>query len=413
VKVCVVGLGYIGLPTAVLLAQENEVVGYDIDLEIVTSLQNGRLPFGEPGLNELFDKVGERFRPSTEIVKSDVYLICVPTPIDEKSRVADLSHLRSALKSISPFLERGNLVIIESTIPPGISERLAIPILERTGIKAGDFHYAYCPERAIPGKTLEEMINNDRVIGAMDDVSGELAANLYGSFVKGDLLITRHRIAEFVKLMENTYRDVNIALANEFAEIAEASGVNVWEAIELANRHPRVDILRPGPGVGGHCIAVDPWFLTENSAISRMISLARDINDTMPNYVMQLIRELMKNGREMTITILGVAYKANVDDTRETPARKLIRLAENEGYKVKVHDPLVKSFEYDLLTLDEAVKDTDCMVLITDHQIFREIDPSNLIGLVRSPNILDCRNLLDEHAWRKAGFNFKALGIGH
>jgi UDP-N-acetyl-D-mannosaminuronic acid dehydrogenase len=412
VKVCVVGLGYIGLPTAVLLAQENEVFGYDNDLEIVHSLQNGKLPFNEPGLTELFNNVRERFKPSTQMVKSDVYLICVPTPIDEKSRVADLSYLHSALNSICPFLEKGNLVIIESTIPPGISERLAIPILERTGIKAGDFHYAYCPERAIPGKTLEEMINNDRVIGAMDEASGKLAANLYGSFVKGNLLITHQRTAEFVKLMENTYRDVNIALANEFAEIAEASGVNVWEAIELANRHPRVDILRPGPGVGGHCIAVDPWFLTEHYARSRMISLARDINDSMPNYVMQLIREMMNDGRELTITILGVAYKANVDDTRETPARKLIRLAQNEGYLIKVHDPYVKAFEYDLLDLNEAVRDTDCIVIITDHQAFKGIDPGDLIELVRSPNVLDCRNILDKETWEEAGFDIRTLGIG-
>lgn len=411
-KVCVLGLGYIGLPTALLLAQENEVIGVDVNMEVVSSLGRGKLPFTEPGLEDLYMNVKKNFSPSAKVFKSDAYLVCVPTPIDEKLKVADLSHVRSALKSICPVLERGNLVVVESTIPPGTSERLAIPMLEQTGITAGDFHYAYCPERAIPGKTLEEMISNDRVIGAMDDASGELAADLYGSFVKGDLIITRHRIAEFVKLMENTYRDVNIALANEFAEIAEASGVNVWEAIRLANRHPRVDILQPGPGVGGHCIAVDPWFLREHSATSRMISLARDINDSMPNYVMQLIRETVKNGREMTITILGVAYKANVDDIRGTPARKLIRLAENEGYKIKVHDPYVKSFEYDLLTLDDAVRDTDCIVIITDHQIFREIDPAGLIGIVRSPNVLDCRNILDKDTWKKAGFNFKTLGIG-
>ena len=411
-KVCVLGLGYIGLPTALLIAQENEVVGVDINEEVISSLKMGVLPFNEPGLKELYEAVKDKFNPSTEVVKSDAYLVCVPTPIDEKLRVADLSYVISALKSICPVLEKGDLVIVESTIPPGTSERLAIPILERTGVRAGDFHYAYCPERAIPGKTLEEMIHNDRVIGALNEHSGRIASNLYGSFVKGDLFITHHRTAEFVKLMENTYRDVNIALANEFAEIAEASGVNVWEAIELANRHPRVDILRPGPGVGGHCIAVDPWFLTEHYAISRMISLARDINDSMPNYVMQLIREMMNDGRELTITILGVAYKANVDDTRETPARKLIRLAQNEGYQIKVHDPNVKAFEYDLLDLEEAVRDTDCIVIITDHQVFKEIDPSGLIGLVRSPNVLDCRNVLDEEIWKEAGFNIRTLGIG-
>jgi UDP-N-acetyl-D-mannosaminuronic acid dehydrogenase len=212
--------------------------------------------------------------------------------------------------------------------------------------------------------------------------------------------------------MENTYRDVNIALANEFAQIAEESGINVWDAIDLANKHPRVNILKPGPGVGGHCIAVDPWFLTENSTKCRMVSLAREINDSMPNYVLQIARALLKNVRDPTITVFGVAYKGNVDDTRETPALKFIKLAENEGYTVKVHDPLVKRFEYKILSLEEAVRDSDCLVIIADHSKFKEIDPAEISKLMRRKNVVDSRNILDGGKWREAGFKVRVLGDG-
>ncbi|RLI80098.1 UDP-N-acetyl-D-mannosamine dehydrogenase, partial [Archaeoglobales archaeon] len=318
--------------------------------------------------------------------------------------------VRTAAEMIRPYLKRDGLVVLESTVPPGTSERLVIPILEKNGLNAGEFYFAHCPERAIPGRTIYEMIHNDRIIGGYDNKSAELARSLYASFVKGNIYLTDLKTAELVKLMENTYRDVNIALANEFAQIAEECGINVWEAIELANKHPRVNILRPGPGVGGHCIAVDPWFLTENSTKSKMILLAREINDSMPNYVLQIVRNLLKDVKEPTITIFGVAYKGNVDDTRETPALKFIKLAENEGYRVKCYDPYVKDFEYELFGLSEAVKDSDCIVLIADHDVFREIDPSKLE--MRNKNLVDTRNILDHEKWRRAGFKVKVLGDG-
>ena len=411
-KICVLGLGYIGLPTALLFAQKYEIIGVDIDEKVVEKINKGESPFDEPGLDDLFEKTKNNFVAKTEVEEADVFLIAVPTPLERAVKVADLKYVRSAAEMVYPYLNRGNLVILESTVPPGTSERLVIPILERSELKAGEFYFVHCPERAIPGNTVYEMIYNDRIIGGFDKKSGEFARDLYSSFVKGNLYLTDIRTAEFVKLMENTYRDISIALANEFAQIAEESGINVWEAIELANRHPRVNILKPGPGVGGHCIAIDPLFLTENSTKCRMISLAREINDSMPNYVLQIVRELLEDVKDPIITVFGVAYKGEVDDTRETPALKFIKLAENEGYNVKVHDPLVKSFEYEILGLEEAIRDSDCLVIITDHSKFREIDPGTISKLMRKKNVVDSRNILDWDKWEKAGFRVNVLGDG-
>ena len=411
-KICVLGLGYIGLPTALLFAQKYEVVGVDIDREVVKKINRGKVPFHEPGLASLFEKVKNNFVAKTEVEEADVFLIAVPTPLEKNVKVANLKYVRMAAEMICPYLDKDNLVILESTVPPGTSERLIIPILERSGLKAGEFYFAYCPERALPGNTIYEMIYNDRVIGILDETSGKLAKDLYSSFVRGNICLTDLRTAEFVKLMENIYRDVNIALANEFAQIAEESGINVWEAIELANKHPRVNILKPGPGVGGHCIAIDPWFLTESSTKSRMISLAREINDSMPNYVLQIVRKMVGNVKDPTITVFGVAYKGDVDDTRESPALKFIKLAENEGFRVKVYDPYVKNFEYEIMDYKDATKDSDCMVVITDHSVFKDINPEPISKLMRRKNVLDCRNILDRKKWKMFGFNVKVLGDG-
>ena len=270
-------------------------------------------------------------------------------------------------------------------------------------------HLVHCPEQAIPGNTIHEMIYNDRIIGSNENESGKRAKEIYSSFVKGNIYLTNLRTAEMVKIMENRFRDINIALANEFAEIAEESGVSIWAAIELANKHPRVNILKPGPGVGGHCIAIDPWFLVENSVRCRIVNLAREINESMPRHLLRLVKEL-GIGTHGTITVLGVAYKSDVDDTRETPALKFIKLVENEGYKVKVHDPYVKEFEYDILGLGEAVKDSDCLMIITDHSKFKEIDPEEISKTMRKKNVVDSRNILDKEIWKKAGFNVRVLG---
>lgn len=409
--ICVLGLGYIGFPTALLLAKSGHtVIGVDVNEKIVQSLNKGVSHIVEPGLDDLFEKAGRNFSAQTTVPEADVFLIAVPTPLDPSLRISDLKYVRSAATMILPHLRRGNLVILESTVPPRASERVVVPMLEKSGLKAGEFLYAHCPERAIPGKTLHEMVHNDRIIGGITFESVVAAKKIYASYVRGNIFTTDAKTAEFVKLVENTFRDVNIALANELSQIAEDYGINIWEVAELANKHPRVNLLKPGPGVGGHCIAVDPWFLTENSTNTGMIQLARDINDTMPNHVIQLVRSLLIGTSEPVITVFGVSYKGNIDDCRETPALKFIQLALNEGYQVKCYDPFVKNFAYDMYSMDEALEESDCIVLITDHDRFKNIDPAKLV--MRSRNLVDTRNLLDHERWRDAGFQVRVLGDG-
>ena len=403
-KICILGLGYIGLPTACLFANAGyEVIGVDVNQEKIGKLNQEKLPFEEKGLEELFENALPNMRFKTRPEAADVFLTAVSTPLDKEAKMADLRYVREATKSISNYIKVDSLVILESTVPPGTCERLILPMLKNKA------HLVHCPERAIPGNTIHEMIFNNRIIGSNENESGERAKEIYSSFVKGNIYLTNLRTAEMVKIMENTFRDINIALANEFAQIAEESGVSIWEAIELANKHPRVNILKPGPGVGGHCIAIDPWFLVENSVRSRIVNLAREINESMPRHVLRLVKEL-GIGTHSTITVFGVAYKSDVDDTRETPALKFIKLAENEGYNVKVHDPLVKIFEYAILGLEDAVEDSDCLVIITDHSKFKDIDPREISKLMRAKNVVDSRNILDKEIWKKAGFNVRVLG---
>jgi UDP-N-acetyl-D-mannosaminuronic acid dehydrogenase len=415
-KICVIGLGYIGLPTALLFATNGyDVVGVDINNDTVGNVNRKIMPFEEGGLEDLLIEAvdSRRFRASTTPENADVFVIAVPTPFDKENRMADMSYVIAATQSIVKFLKKDNLVILESTVPPGACEKCITPILEGSGLKViDDFYVAHCPERAIPGNTLYEMVNNDRMVGGIDIRSSELAKELYESFVVGDIHVTSIRTAEMIKLMENTYRDINIALANEFAQIAEEAGVNVWDAIELANKHPRVNILKPGPGVGGHCIAVDPWFLTEDSTKSRIITLAREINDGMPVYVMHIVKNMLKDIKKPSVTIFGVAYKADVGDTRETPALKFIRLAEKEGYRIRVYDPYVADgeFEYPVLSMDDAISDSDCIVVLTDHSEFKSL-PTNKIGdLMRTRRIVDTRDCIDHEQWQKSGFEIRVLG---
>ena len=413
-KICVLGMGYIGLPTALLFANNgNDVVGVDINESVVATLNEGRMPFEEDGFQELLDSAIKKdsFRAQTDAEKADVFLVAVPTPLDKETKLSDLKYVVSACEMIAPHLKKGNLVVIESTIPPRTCEKTVKSTLEKSGLKASDdFYIAHCPERAIPGNTLHEMVYNDRIIGGIDARSTELAESLYSSFVKGQLHLTNSTTAEMVKLMENTFRDINIALANELAQIADEYGVNVWDAIKVANKHPRVNILNPGPGVGGHCIAIDPWFLTEDTNKGRLISLSRQINDSMPQYVLKMVRELLVGVENPTITIFGVAYKGDIGDTRATPARKFIKLAEKEGYEIRVHDPFVKEFEYPILGLSESVNGSDCIVLLTDHSEFKETKAKDLCEKMSNLNIIDCRNIIDHDMWLKSGFNVKVLG---
>jgi len=406
-KISVLGLGYIGLPTALLLANaENDILGVDVDAELVKTLSDGNLPFDEPGLDDLFRKASNKFKVSTEIEPSDAYIIAVPTPLDEEIKIADLSYVEDASKSIAKVLKPGQLVILESTVPPGTSENIVLSTL-RNSCPSG-FYYTHCPERAIPGKTIHEMVSNDRIIGAIDEESYRKTKEIYSSFVKGKMYKANVTTSEFVKLMENTFRDINIALANEFSLIAEEIGIDIWEAIKLANYHPRVDILKPGPGVGGHCLAIDPFFLAGKSKSSRIVKLAREINDYMAFHVVKLAKKIIGEIEKPTITILGLAYKADVDDLRESPALKIKKIAKSEGFNVKVFDPLVKDHSGSCKDIEEASVDSDCLILVTDHSEFKNIDPNSLP--VRNKNLVDTRNFLDHENWKTAGYNVKVLG---
>lgn len=408
-KISVIGLGYIGLPTALLFAKNGHTVeGIDINERTVSTLNSGKVPFEEPGIEELFEDAKANFSAGTQLTSSDVYIIAVPTPLNKDMKIADLNAVRSASIEISKVIKDGDIVILESTVPPGTSRNFIIPILKNNTDK--NIFYAHCPERAIPGNTLNEMVFNDRVIGGTDLESNKKVEELYRSFVKGGVFLTNVTGAEIIKLMENTYRDINIALANEFALICEELNINVWEAISLANKHPRVDILRPGPGVGGHCIAIDPLFIAEKSTNSKLVEMAREINDYMPIYVVKQVRKMVKGIINPRITLLGVAYKADVDDTRESPAYKILKVSETEGIDVRSYDPLVEEFPNLCSKLNEAVENSDCLIFVTDHKEFKTIDPNTLN--VRTKNVLDTRNCIDQEVWKQAGFNVKLLGNG-
>jgi len=408
-KISMIGLGYIGLPNALLLARAgHEVLGVDIRSEMVKKLSEGELPFDEPGLRELYEEGAKNFRASTTVEHSDCYVIAVPTPLDSEMKMADLKAVRSATESIATVVRDGDMVVLESTVPPGTSRNFVLPVLRRAGVKK--LLYAHCPERAIPGQTLKEMTGNDRIIGGIDEESVLRAKELYSSFVKGNLFVTDETTAEYVKLMENTFRDINIALANEFALVAEDIGINVWEAISLANKHPRVNILKPGPGVGGHCIAIDPLFMVAKTSKAKIIPLAREINDFMAIHVVKMARDMLAGIEDPIVTVLGLAYKGNVDDHRESPSFKIEKVAQNEGISVRFHDPHVGDVHGNERDLAKALEDTDLIILSTDHDAFREIDPRKL--LVRHKNLIDARNVLDHERWRKAGFNVRVLGDG-
>lgn len=418
-KICVLGLGYIGLPTASTFATSGvKVIGVDVNKRVVNSLQNGEIHIYEPGLRTL---VQAAIQSGNLVIadrpeKANAFIIAVPTPFyDEKK--ADLTYVKSAAESIVPFLEKGNLVVLESTSPPRTTIDILIPILEKSGMKAGkDFHVAYSPERVLPGQILRELIENARVIGGIDETSALIGKSLYQIFVKGEIIITTSTTAEMVKLMENTYRDVNIAIANEFARLADRFGVDVWEAIEIANLHPRVNILRPGPGVGGHCISVDPWFLVEAAPdITPLIHTARKVNDAQPAHVVDLVERILGSLVDKNIAVLGLAYKPDVDDLRESPAVEVAGKLVNKGAHVTAYEPFKKDFDYPgvsmAATLEEAVKEADVLVLLVNHTDFKHIDPGYLASITKAKKILDTVGAWNQNIWQSSGFEIHRLGV--
>lgn len=428
-KICVLGLGYIGLPTASTFATYGlRVIGVDVNPRVVNTLKNGEIHIHEPGLRTLVEaavKSGNlTVSPAPEI--ADAFLIAVPTPFFEdqynevegrKYKLADMRAVISAAEAIIPCLRKGNLVVLESTSPPRTTIDLVAPILERSGLKAGtDFYLCYSPERVLPGQILRELIENARVMGGVTPESSRAGRDLYGLFVKGDIIETDATTAEMVKLMENTTRDVNIAIANEFSRLAEKFGVDVWEAISLANRHPRINILSPGPGVGGHCISVDPWFLVETAPeITPLIYHARQVNDGQPRFVLEKVKHVLGDLKGKKIAALGLAYKSDVDDLRESPASDVVRLLQAEGALVRVWEPFKPGADMQGIhmasSLQEALSDAELLLLLVRHTEFVQYDPAEIAAMTRSRLLLDCVNGWHPESWKQAGFSVFRLGV--
>lgn len=415
--VCVLGLGHIGLPTAVALAGHgHRVVGVDINPELVAMVGRGECPSSEPGLAAALSSVVAAGCLTASSVLEDVtaFVICVPTPLGPDRR-SDLSAVDAAAGAVAERLRRGNLVVLESTVPPGTTANRVAGILEcASGLRAGrDFGLAHCPERVLPGNILREIEGNTRVIGGIDEASTEQAMELYSSFVAGEICATDATTAEIAKLAENIYRDVNIALANELAAITEDLGADIWDVIALANRHPRVQLHWPGPGVGGHCIPTASWHLLSATAHAGLLMKdAREINDAQPERVARAALAAAKGVEAPRIAVLGAAYKGGVGDASSTPAADVIERLMQAGAEVAVHDDRAKGFSFPLLPLHEALAGADVLLLVTDHPEFSEIDPETAARLMRGRAVFDARNCLTRSRWQEAGFTFQRLGVG-
>lgn len=419
-SICIVGLGYIGLPTAVMFANHgHQVHGVDVNESVVEHIRNKRLHIEENGLQERLDAAidSKAFTVSTTPVNADVFIIAVPSPIKE-DKTANLEYIRSASKAIAPFVEKGNLVILESTVPPRTVQDVVIPELIPTGLEIGtDIFVSHSPERVIPGRVFEELVSNDRIIGGVNEESARMTSDLYRSFVKGKMHETDDTTAELVKVMENTYRDVNIALANELAKLSATIGVNVWEAIRLANFHPRVNIHQPGPGVGGHCIAVDPWFLVElNPEIAKIINLSRNTNDGMPAYTVDMLCKILEakgiDTYDAKVAVLGLAFKGNIDDMRESPSLNIVEEAQKKSLNVIAYDPHIKTNNIEVQTqsLEEALTGAVAAVILTNHDDFKQLEPTKLASIMQHKIIIDTKQAIDREKWQAAGFEVYVLG---
>ena len=407
-KVCVVGLGYIGLPTAAFIADSGiSVVGVDINERHVEKINNGEMPFFEPGFEALLKSVvaDGHLKADTEVAEADAFIVAVPTPFNDDYSV-NMSYIEAAAKNIAPVLRPGALVVLESTSPPGTTEKMAeILLAERPDLStdpesANRLLVAHCPERVLPGKIMEEMAANDRVIGGLNPLSTAKAEQLYSSFCNGEMLLTNATTAEMAKLTENSFRDVNIAFANELSIISDKLGIDVWELIELANHHPRVNILSPGPGVGGHCIAVDPWFIVSSAQEeAKLIRTAREVNDGKPAYVIAKITEAVEAEGADSIAALGIAFKPDIDDLRESPALSIVQqMAEKWPEKnILVAEPNVDALpesltsyqNVQLVDASHAISSSPVVAVLVDHTPFKNLEKSALEG----KNVVDTRGM--------------------
>ncbi|MDP2760803.1 MAG: UDP-N-acetyl-D-mannosamine dehydrogenase [Sideroxyarcus sp.] len=408
--VSMIGLGYIGLPTAAVMASRGvKVIGVDINQHAVDTINRGRIHIVEPDLEALVHEVvrNGKLRATTKAEASDAFLIAVPTPF-KGDHEPDMVYVEAATRSISPVLKKGDLVILESTSPVGSTEQMAqwladarpdLSFPQQVG-EAADINIAYCPERVLPGQVIHELVANDRVVGGMTPRCAERASVLYKTFVKGECIITNSRTAEMCKLTENSSRDVSIAFANELSIICEELDINVWELIRLANRHPRVNILQPGPGVGGHCIAVDPWFIVDKSPkTARLIRTAREVNDHKPHYVIEKVKAAAAKFNSPKIACLGLAFKADIDDLRESPSVEIVQhLKEMNLGELYVVEPHVSELPKYLVgekvkftDSHDAVAQSDIVLLLVNHQAFKDIGIGALAGKI----VIDTRGLWD------------------
>ncbi|SEO72599.1 UDP-N-acetyl-D-mannosamine dehydrogenase [Propionispora vibrioides] len=413
-KICVIGLGYIGLPTASLLATKGfEVYGVDVNEQTVDMINRGRVHIYEPDLDVMVKAAVQsgRLRAFYEPQRADVFIIAVPTPFTDGHK-PDLSYIQHAVRTIAPLMELGNLIILESTSPVGTTERIGewlreirpdLCIANRGVVLNGEqnqtVYLAHCPERVLPGQILRELVENDRIIGGIEKRSAQKTKELYQKFVKGELLLTDSRTAEMSKLTENAFRDVNIAFANELSLICEDMDINVWELIKLANRHPRVNILQPGPGVGGHCIAVDPWFIVDAvPQKSKLIRTAREVNDFKPQHVVNKIITLSDRFKKPVIACLGLAFKPDVDDLRESPAVQIVtKLSENLSYRILIVEPHVTQLPEQLRENENvqlsstmtAIHEADIVVLLVNHKAFSDVD----LTMLKEKFIIDTRGM--------------------
>ena len=395
-KVCIIGQGYIGLPTAALFTRNHcEVVGVDVNEEIINKLNQGIVHIEEPGISEIIKNAVKNnvYCASLTPQKADAFIITVPTPYIIENYSCDLSYVINACKSILPYLEEGNTVIIESTIAPMSTDETIKPIFEKAGFTIGkDLYLAQCPERVLPGKILKELVHNDRIIGGITPECSKKASEVYGQFVEGNIMLTEAKTAELSKCMENTFRDVNIALANELAKICAEIGVNALDVIKMANKHPRVNLHSPGPGVGGHCLAIDPYFIYAKAPeTAKIIKLARDTNNSMPDFVCENVEKIISKGK---IAILGVSYKGNTGDDRESPAYEIIAKLKQDGFDISIHDPHIKNENY--VSFDEATKDADLILILCDHDEFKYLNYNLIAKNMKKAIIFDTKNIINE-----------------
>ena len=396
----VIGLGYIGLPTALMMASHGvDVVGTDYNPELVATLNAGKTTFKEKGLDELFtDAVKGGIRFTTEYQVTDTYIVSVPTPYDKFSKKVDACYVVAAVKNVMEVCPKGATVVIESTVSPGTIDKYVRPVIKENGFTIGeDIHLVHAPERIIPGNMVYELLHNNRTIGADEREIGEQVKKLYGAFCQGEIVVTDIRTAEMTKVVENTFRAVNIAFANELAKICRHDGMDVYEIIKICNMHPRVNILQPGPGVGGHCISVDPWFLVgDYPSLAKVIDESMKTNDGMPDFVLNRIYEIMKE-RGLTdisrVGLYGLTYKENVDDMRESPTLQLLESQERHlAPGLKVYDPFITKdvVEHQYHDLDAFLHDVDLVVVMVKHTEIREN-----VAKLADKVVLDCHNIID------------------